>query len=210
MYKKRKYTHKKPANIIFLLPGILFLILCSCVTSSLEKKYKDFPQQIQIKDNLKIAVSFLNEKKLNERFGKTNNPFISPPSALGLNKILTFNFEIENFSKTSFPLIIELKRIELQFEGKPFESVNRFHLYNFWKLKIEKNEAYRYWISSKVNLIIKENVFPNKLSVSPGEKSTYLLTFMGRFPKYGQVSIYVPVFDKNGNMVNNFRFQFEF
>jgi len=183
------YSYKKHLFIFKLFIGLFLVILTSCATTDLKKMDRDFPPQIQTIDDVKISVSYLNEKELREQFGKINNPFISPPSALGLNNIMTFHVQVENSSQSSISTYIQLNRIELQFAGKVFEPINRFHLYNFWELKIKNNEDYFYWSPSKVNLIIKDNVFPNSLSISPGEKYTYLLTFMGRFPKYGQAQL---------------------
>jgi len=109
------YSYKKHLFIFKLFIGLFLVILTSCATTDLKKMDRDFPPQIQTIDDVKISVSYLNEKELREQFGKINNPFISPPSALGLNNIMTFHVQVENSSQSSISTYIQLNRIELQY-----------------------------------------------------------------------------------------------
>ena len=51
-------------------------------------------ETFEIKD-LKVSLLFRNEEELVDGFGKKNNPFLAPPSALGLNKYLGISYFLE-------------------------------------------------------------------------------------------------------------------
>jgi hypothetical protein len=93
--------------------------------------------------NTTITMKYTNEEELEERFGTVNNPFISPPSALGLNRIMVFDVQIAS----TMPIVVQLNRLELQFGGKNKNPMNRFHLSQFWANKIRESESHRGWNS---------------------------------------------------------------
>jgi len=108
----------------FLFPLFIFitLLVISCGTSQPALRFPDTPLQEQTADSITVSVEFVNEDTLTEKYGTINNPFVSPPSALGLNRIIIFEVVVENNApdKTdpARTVIIQLNKIELQFSGK--------------------------------------------------------------------------------------------
>ena len=203
---------------IILLITIVFLF-ASCSTERFIVRSRDIEIQKQTMNGITLSVKFLNEDDLVERFGRVNNPFIAPPSALGLNRMMVFEALVENNLKnTADPdaiaaivtIIIPLNKIEIQFGGKNKNPVNRFHLYEFWKNRIYKDDTYKKWNSSKINQLIKKTVLPNTVISKPQSDTAGLLVFMGRFPNYGTADVYIPIFTEDGNQLHNFRFVFQF
>jgi len=52
-------------------------------------------------------------------------------------------------------------------------------------------------------------VLPNTPQAASGERIEGYVVFMGKFPTYGDATLYIPVFERE-NMLKNFRFQFTF
>jgi hypothetical protein len=182
------------------------LLLANCSTDRFTIQSKDMQPLSQTMNDTTIRMKFTNEEELEERFGTKNNPFISPPSALGLNRIMVFDVQLAS----TMHIVVQLKRVELQFGGKNKPPINRFHLSQFWENRIRESESLRGWNSSKTKKVVNQNVLPNELTVTPGPASEGLLVFMGRFPNYGTATVYLPVFNEDGKPVTNFKFDFEF
>ena len=102
---------------------------------------------------------------------------------------------------------IILNRIELQSGGKPKSPKNKFHFSNYWELELQTGDTRKYDLG-RIKLAIKRNLLPNKFTVNKDSKSTGLLVFQGRLPRYGEFTLFVPVFKKNGEMIHNFRYNF--
>ena len=185
-------------------------VLCSCATTNVEVQRADTGVLQKSAQGVDMAVRFLDETVLRELHGETNNPFISPPSSLKMNRILVFEISAYNASAEPENILMQLNTIELQFGRKPEEPVNRFHLSNFWEYRIEKNDGYRGWNKSRVNNVIKEYVLPNTAQAASGEPIEGYVVFMGKFPSYGDAVLYIPVFENENSMLNNFRFTFAF
>ena len=184
-------------------------LLCSCATTSVQPDRADSIVLQKSAAGVDMSVRFLDETALKELHGETNNPFISPPSTLKMNQTLVFEVAASSASAKPENILMQLNTIELQFGRKPEEPVNRFHLANIWERRIEKNDGYRGWNKARLNNVIKEYVLPNTAQAASGERIEGYVVFMGKFPTYGDATLYVPVFDSE-NMLNNFRFQFTF
>ena len=185
-------------------------LLCSCATTSVEVQRADTGVLQKSAQDVDMSVRFLDETVLKELHGETNNPFISPPSALKMNRILVFEVTASSASAKPENILLELGTMELQFGRNPEEPVNRFHLSNFWERRIEKNDGYRGWNKARLNNVIKEYVLPNTAQAASGERIEGYIVFMGKFPTYGDATLYIPVFESENKMLNNFRFQFTF
>jgi len=182
------------------------LLLANCSTDRFTIQSIDMQPQSQTMYDTTITMKYTNEEELEERFGTMNNPFISPPSAMGLNRIMVFDVQLAS----TMHIVVQLKRVELQFGGKNKNPMNRFHLSQFWENKIRESESHRGWNSSKTKKVVNQNVLPNELTVTPGPASDGFLVFMGRFPNYGTATVYLPVFSEDGKTIHNFTFHFEF
>ncbi len=198
----------KSIFIKFILPAIIVFILSGCSVKEFAVKGASL-QSLEI-EGLKVSLLFRNEEELVNSFSKRNNPFLAPPSALGLNRYLVFELSLNTDENLKAPVAIQLTNMEIQFGGQNKSPVNRHQLSSIWEREIMKNDRYRGWDAGRVKNIIKRNIFPNKMVITANSRNKGLLLFKGNFPNYGQATIYVPVFKENGEMVRNFRFSFEF
>ena len=140
---KEKGNHMRIIHLIKIILIIFIVFLfASCSTERFTIRSKDIEIQTQTMYGITLSVKFLNEDDLVERFGRVNNPFIAPLSALGFTRMMVFEALVENNSKntadpvTIATIIMPLNKIEIQFGGKNKNPVNRFHLHEFWKNRI--------------------------------------------------------------------------
>ena len=182
------------------------LLLANCSTDRFTIQSKDMQPQSQTMHDTTIRMKYTNEEELEKRFGTVNNPFISPPSAIGLNRIMVFDVQLAS----TMHIVVQLKRVELQLGGKNKNPMNRFHLSQFWENRIKDSENHRGWNSSKTRKVINNTVLPNELTVVPDSASDGLIVFRGKFPNYGTATVYVPIFAQDGRPLTTFRFNFEF
>jgi len=184
---------------------LIIFVISSCATNKFEIQTSGNALKTAKEKDIRLTLKFLDEKTMIDRFGKEDNPFLSPPSALSLNKIMVFELNISNLSKEDLnrEVMLQLNQIELQFVKVNKHPINQFHLKQFWEMK-SKNSNY------KISLLIKNNVVQNKLVLK--EESNYkgLLVFIGNFPNYGDAKVYVPVFREDGRLIHNFKFDFSF
>lgn len=198
-------------SLLFIFGCIGLLLYGGCSTNRYSTRPLSSPDQTAEGENVSLTLHFLGEEQLTERFGKEHNPFLPPPSALGLNRMIVFQLEVKPLHESSEkrPFVIPLKETELQFGGRNKSPVNRFHLTQFWESKKDK-VGMKGRDLVELKKIIQENVLPNELSIEENTLSTGLLVFTGRFPKYGKAVVYVPLFLEKNRPVNTFSFEFEF
>ncbi len=110
--------------------------------------------------------------------------------------------------ETALEAEITLNRLELQASGKVKSPKNKFHFSNYWEMELQSGKTQKYDLG-RIKLAIKRNLLPNKYIVNKDSNTTWFLVFQGRLPRYGDFTLFVPVFNKNGEMIHNFRYDFE-
>ncbi len=191
--------------ILLTLPVFVPLLLfIGCATDRNAVQQKEVPPMTLSEKGLTVTVTYLTEDQLLERFGERNNPFIPPPSALGFNKTVVFELNIKSISEGN----VILNKIELQYNDGVDRPKNMFHFENYWEMELSRGDTQKNDLA-KIKYVIKQNLLPNELVV--GKNLTYagFIVFQGKLPQYGNFTLYVPVFNKNGEMLNNFKFVFE-
>jgi hypothetical protein len=201
-----------------LITAVFFAVVLISGCSSLKppsapKHVTSIPPQSQTKSGITVDIAHVEEKTLKERFSKTNNPFLEPPSLLRLNKIIVFDVRIhvedgENGSYSG--AIFVLGEVELQHGGKIIHPENRFHLYTFWENLINRDDDFKSWNKGRVNSVIKETLFDNETTIQKGSATEGFFVFMGNLPKYGKGELYIPLFLDSGQKEAVFRFAFDF
>ena len=184
-----------------LVPLLLFI---GCATDRYAVQQKEVPPITLSEKGITVIFAYLTEDQLLERFGERDNPFIPPPSAFGLNN--TFVFEISIESQVDAEII--LNKLELQFDRGVDSPKNIFHFENYWDVELTKGDTQKHSLH-KIKYVIKQNLLPNKLSVSKSSIYTGLIVFQGRLPQYGGFTLYFPVFDKNVKLIHNFKYDIE-
>ncbi|MFW6138266.1 MAG: hypothetical protein ACOC7U_03740 [Spirochaetota bacterium] len=198
----------KLSRLITAVPVLgAFLLLCSCASTQYKLTPQGNPTRSKTAERVTVSATFLSEDQVIAKYGEKNNPFLSPPSAFSQKKTMVFEAKVENQSPE--PVFLRLSKIELQYGGRYEQPINRFHLSNFWEIRIQKNDRYRYWNYGRVKNVINRTVFANEASVTPRSAANGTLVFMGKFPQYGQADLHIPVFLK-GELVHTFRFHYQF
>ena len=191
--------------ILLTLPVLIPLLLfVGCATDRNAVQRKEVPPMTLSEQGITVTLSYLTEDKLVERFGERDNPFIFPPSGFGLNS--GFIFELAFNSDINADIM--LNKIELQYEGKAKVPKNIFHFSNYWDMKLDEKNAPKKNLA-KMKLVIKKNLLPNQYSIKSGSSHKKLIAFTGKLPRYGNFTVFVPVYDENGKLIHNFRYSFE-
>ncbi len=188
--------------VVIFVPIIVFTFGCS--TKMVTIQYPKPEKATLSEKGITLTLDPLEESQLEERYGKRENPFISPPSALGFNQMLVFLFSIESMEDVFFIL----KTIELQFGGKIKVPENAFHLSNYWEREAERQDPGDY-DPARMRRTIKQNVLPNDFTVKGDTKYEGLLIFQGRLPSHGSATVVVPVFKESGEHFHDFIFNME-
>ena len=198
----------KRLGIIFFLSLLFLLFLSGCSSKRAAVKVEETLPEFQTisEKDITLSVRYLNEDNLISLFGERNNPYLM----IGFNRLVVF--EIQTSSERE--IYIHLKMIEVQFAGKSKVPIDRFRLSELWKTKIDTqgggpNDRYKGWGSANVIKRINETMAPNKMKAHPGREYSALVVFMGRLPRYGSVTLFVPVWTLTGELIHNFRFEIE-
>lgn len=117
--------------------SVMLLLFIGCATSRNAVQQKDVPPMTLSEKGITVTVTYLTEDQLLERFGERNNPFILPPSALGLNKTLVFEISIESQVDAEFLL----NSLELQFDTGVDTPENVFHFQNYWEMELTRGDT---------------------------------------------------------------------
>jgi hypothetical protein len=206
----------KHTRVLFaaVFASLVLVSACSSLRHpSVPKHVTSIPPQSRTENGITVDISHVQEKTLNEKFGKTNNPFVEPPSLLHLNKIMVFDVRIhveDRRTEDHSGAIFILGEVELQHGGKVIHPENRFHLYNFWENLINRDDDFKSWNKGRVKNLIKDTLFQNETTVQKGSTAEGFVVFMGNLPKYGKGELYIPLFFENGQKEAVFRFAFDF
>lgn len=203
---------RKETGRFLLIISMMVTIIVSLSSCATKKSIQRIPNPQEISKTqarVQVTLNYLSEEQKRLKYGRENNPFLSPVSALRTG-LLVFEFRIkaQSTAQTETYRVI-LNTIELQFGKITTHPLNRFQLLNFWEPRL-KQEEYRRWNSSILKKIIKENVLPNELVITSEKSQTGLLVFQGRFPDYGSATIYVPIYNSKNKEITRFIFIFEF
>jgi len=194
--------------MVLLMIMLLASILYSCSSVNPTVKPQGKKEKIISDDTVRLKLEFIPGEELVRRFGKENNPFVSPVSFLKSNRLMIFKLEIMN--KGYSDLVISLNKIELQYGGINARPYNRFQLANFWGPRVERQSEYEKWNKSILKTVINKNVFDNHNVIQKGINTEGYLVFKGPFPDYGRAVVYIPIFDKSGRMLKRYEVDFEF
>jgi hypothetical protein len=194
----------KKINRIMAKAGTLLVASCAfiafgCATVKRGPEGPIFQPASATEKGITVSMRQLGRDELIERYKEIDNPYLTESSLLG-GEMIVFELTI------SAPIEIKLtlKTMEFHFGPKFTPPINRFHLSEYWKSRIQSQNSYGGWTSARVTHTINKTMFPEKLIVNPNESHTGLVVFMGRFPKYGEALLYIPVYTKNDELIHLF------
>lgn len=205
----------KLSRTLFIPCFVIFtaiLLLAGCSTGKRFVKTEGASSDTATDLGLSVKLRYIDEEEIKEKYGKRNNPFLSPPSALSPNPFIIFELTMDTDQNFKGPFTVHLKDVEIQFGGINKQPTNQFLLTKFWEHELQQemlDKRYVGWSMGKIRVLIKRTIFPNKFEIQRGDTQKGLLFFKGGFPRYGEAFVYVPVI-KDGAMAKNFRFTFEF
>ena len=203
--KCNKVYIKKTVNFscLFILSLlVLFAVGCASRGPVIERPK---PEPLTLSEKgITITIRYMDENDLREQFGKRDNPFIPPPTAIGSNRMLVFEVSIDSIHDIK----IFLNTIELQFGGKIKYPENQFHLVNYWEQEVKRRDPREYDLG-RMKLTIKRNVLPNKLTVKKDTHFKGFLIFQGRLPSYGEGKIFLPIYRISEELLHTFKYEYK-
>jgi hypothetical protein len=183
---------------------VMLLVFTGCATNKGAVQVKEVPNMTLTEKGVSVTMDYLPKAELIAKFGEDNNPFIPPAYSASFNQGMAFELSVRSEVRGE----IYLKNLELHTGGRPENPKNSFHLTTFWENKLRRGPQQGYSMG-RLKLKIKKYMLPTIVKLDPGSSQTGVVIFLGKIPRYGNFSLFVPVLDDKGGTINNFRFDFE-
>jgi hypothetical protein len=188
---------------VFLLS--VLAVAVSCTTTDFQPFPVDAVQE-ERSENIVVHAEYLSDGDLVERYGSRDNPFIAPPSIFREKRYMVFELTVQALDQ---PATFRLSDLEFSFGNTTTAPTNQFHLANDWKRKDESDGLQHVRASARQRLISSE-ILPNRDDMEPGDTLTGLVLFAGKYPRYGEGSLTVPVYEKTGRPLDRVTLLWEF
>jgi hypothetical protein len=167
---------------------------------------------------VQLTLDRLNEEQLKERYGEDNNPFIPPAVVIGQSDIYTFDLLIVNETPGTVDadgsVMVSLNAIQMQHDDRIYAPINRFRLSEFWNARTRgranDSETEKGPTATRLDHVINDNVYPNRISVQSGSSYRGIIVFLGKYPDLGEGEIHVPVFTADGRIIGIFKDTFQY
>jgi hypothetical protein len=190
----------KSGVFLISLTCMLTFVAFGCATMKKGPEGPIFQPASATEKEITVSIRQLGRDELIKKYKEVDNPYLTESSLFGGEM---FVFELAISAPIEIKLI--LKTIEFHFGPKFTPPINPFHLSEYWKSRIQSQNSYRGWTSARVTYTINKTMLPEKLIVNPDESRTGLVVFMGRFPEYGEASLFIPVYTKNDELIHLFK-----
>jgi hypothetical protein len=200
--------------IVLLALGLLVLAsVLSCATgTSSAKSGAELPDYTTLsKNNVTLAARYLNEKTVRSQHGNKNNPF----GSFGSTLLAVYEVSI----KSSADAEIMLEEVELAIDDKTTEPYTRSSLTTYWNGQLKGSSSpsggggysatdIKGWKIDIVEGLIEEKLLPDRMVLSSDSKLEGYVVFEGRITKSTQTKLSIPVYSKNGDLLDTFVFPF--
>lgn len=175
------------------------LSLASCGINRKSIRLPAEPVVTVEQEDVSMTLRFLDEPSLRQRFGTSENPFLTDYSRALLRRNVVFELTIRNKGSASFPF--ELQDCELQYGGKALPPLNRFQQASDVNLRDEDRR-----LKAPKTALINKYVLPNRTTLASGSMLTGFLLFQGNLPVSGEALVTIPGFE--GQASFQFRYAF--
>jgi hypothetical protein len=132
-----------------------------------------------------MTLRFLDEPSLRQRFGTTENPFLTDYGRVMFRRNVVFELTIRNQGPNVFPF--ELQDCELQYGGRTLPPLNRFQQSSDVNARDEDRR-----LKAPKTALIERYVLPNRRDVPSGGLLTGFLLFQGNLPVSGDALVTIP------------------
>jgi hypothetical protein len=191
--------------LLFLLCLVLSSLWIGCAGEPLTMEGS--PVKTFKGDSFTLTTIFLDEMTLKKRYGKKNNPFINVHHLITPRRFMVFDVIIKAEREE---LKLELNKMRLEYAAINVTPRNRFLLYDHWKVEDRSNEDVKPMDTRRKELLINKTLFPDKFGVSAGSTIKGLVLFSANFPKSGNATLTIPVFDRSGALIEESVLEFRF
>lgn len=198
------------AVVLTLTAGLLFT-QCSSDRYAISSK-NTAPDREEY--DIEAALTYLTDEALLDRFGKNDNPYMSPETLVSGSDIIAFEVTVQNNTPGDRTIIVPLESIRLVSGNSAYVPQSAYRLISFWDNNLKKrgsaNWKYNYHSTpGKMRYVINETMFANPALLKSGENYSGIVAFMGRFTKFGYGEINIPVFDEEARVIGIFAEEFE-
>ena len=159
--------------------------LVSCGTGRQALRLPPEPELAIEQDGLKMTLRFLDEPSLRQRFGPSENPFLTDYDRIMFRRNVVFELTIRNQGSSTYQF--DLHNCELRYGGKFLSPSNRFQIAG----DMENRDEDRRLKARKISLTNKY-ILPNKKEVVSGSLLTGFLLFQGNLPSTGDAEVVIP------------------
>ena len=159
-------------------------------------------KQIQEKNGITVISEYIDEGQLVKRHGREDNPFVDKEFVLTPVYSLVFEVEIKN--KTSMLVKYDSRETELIFSDRATRAAVVSDIES--KLDEEKNTKG----SSKLAQLrlARKVMYRNIVRIKPGESYKAYVVFINNFRQRGDVTFELPLLYNNGNVAEEFVFNY--
>jgi hypothetical protein len=161
------------------------LLLVSCGTSRRSIRLPAEPVVTVEQGGITMTLRFLDEPSLQQRFGKTENPFLTDYYRVMFRRNVVFDLTIRNQGPESFAFV--LGDCELQYGGKTLGPLNRFQLSSDVDTKDEDPR-----VKAPKKRLINKYILPNRATLPSDGTMRGFLLFQGNLPTSGQALVTIP------------------
>jgi hypothetical protein len=164
---------------------VAILILLSCGTGRQALRLPPEPEVTVEQGGITMSLRFLDEPSLRQRFGSSENPFLTDYDRIIFRRNVVFELTIRNQSSSTYRF--DLHDCELHYAGKVLAPSNRFQIAG----DVENRDEDRRLKARKISLA-NQYILPNKKEVPPGSLLSGFLLFQGNLPSTGDAQVVIP------------------
>jgi hypothetical protein len=198
------------AVVLFLAAGFLFT-QCSSDRYAISSR-NTAPDRDEY--DIEATLTYLTVEALLDRFGKNDNPYLAIETLVSGSDIIALEVTVQNNTPGNRNIIVPLERIRMVSGDSAYVPQSAYQLTAFWNNNLKKSGSTNWKYNNKstprkMRYVINETMFANPALVKSGESYSGIVTFMGRFTKFGYGEINVPVFDEGERVIGIFAEEFE-
>jgi len=151
----------------------------------------------------------LDDGTLKGRYGKKDNPFISPFSLLDKTVFMTIELTLKNASPAS--VRVPYEKTTLLIEGNEYTPVSRPDLSEYWVNKHRHGESREQRITASMQERIYEEVLPDTVTIGPNSVEQGLIVYRGKdIPLSGMGTLRVFFFTEEREIIDGKTAEFTF
>lgn len=185
-----------------VLISFLCVLLSGCLS---ERKYhmaENDAMQTDSADGITVTCEFLDEGVMREKYGNTDNPFISPDMTVTPWYIFVFEVTIKN--ETDKIVKYDAREVNFYFGEKSSRPMSERDMND--KIKEYDNGGSKL----KQQRIARRTMYRNTERIMAGDNFKKYIVFMNNFRQRGEAELEIPLFTQDGSIAGEFSFEYSF